>query len=138
MAAVEDVVAVPLFQALANDQLRELASWFQTQDVSEDTTLVGEGAPGYMFFVLANGTAAVTSQGQNVATLGPGDFFGEMAILGTGRRAATVTSTSPARLLVMFGTEFRRLEAEHPEIATRIVDAVEQRVAELNALSTKI
>src|SRR5262249_18647469 len=137
MATVEDVAGVPLFEALESDQLRELATWFQVQDVSESTTLVGEGAPGYMFFVLANGTAAVTSQGQNVATLGPGDFFGEMAILGAGRRAATVTSTSPARLLVMFGTEFRRLEAEHPEIATRIVEAVEKRVAELNALSAE-
>lgn len=137
MATVEDVAGVPIFEALENDQLRELASWFQVQDVSEGATLVGEGAPGYMFFVLANGTAAVTSQGQSVATLGPGDFFGEMAILGAGRRVATVTSASPARLLVMFGTEFRRLEAEHPEIAARIVEAVETRVAELNALSAE-
>jgi CRP-like cAMP-binding protein len=76
-----------------------------------------------------DGTAAVTSEGQSVATLGPGDFFGEIATLGDGRRTATVTSTSPVRLLVMFGTEFRRLEAAHPEIATRLTEAMQARLA---------
>jgi CRP-like cAMP-binding protein len=137
MASVEDVVAVPLFSALDDDQLRELAGWFEVQEVGDRARLVGEGAPGYQFFVLADGTAAVTLKGESVAALGPGDFFGEMAILGEGRRAATVTSTSPARLLVMFGTEFRRLEAAHPEIATEIVEAVQGRMAELDAASAQ-
>jgi CRP-like cAMP-binding protein len=70
------------------------------QNANEDVRLVGEGAPGYTFFVLVEGTAAVTSEGQTLAVLTPGDFFGEVAILGDGRRTATVTSTSPARLLV--------------------------------------
>jgi CRP-like cAMP-binding protein len=52
-----------------------------------------------------------------------------VAILGDGRRSATVTSTSPVRLLVMFGTEFRRLEAAHPEIAAQIAEAMRARVA---------
>jgi voltage-gated potassium channel len=134
MATVEDVGAVPLFGALRDDELRELATWFQVQEVGQGTRLVGERAPGYTFFVLADGTAAVTSEGKSVAELGAGDFFGEMAIVGDGRRAATVTSTSPARLLAMFGTEFRRLEAAHPEIAARIVEAVQTRIAELNAV----
>jgi CRP/FNR family cyclic AMP-dependent transcriptional regulator len=90
---------------------------------------VGEGAPGYTFFVLTDGTAEVTSEGVTVATLGPGDFFGEIAILGGGRRTATVTSASPARLLVMFGTEFRQLEAAHPEIAAHITEAMQARAA---------
>jgi voltage-gated potassium channel len=63
------------------------------------------------------------------ADLGPGDFFGEIAILGDGRRTATVTTTSPSQLLVMFGTEFRRLEHAHPEIAGRIEEAMRQRVS---------
>jgi CRP-like cAMP-binding protein len=52
-----------------------------------------------------------------------------VAILGDGRRSATVTSTSPVRVLVMFGTEFRRLEAAHPEIASRIAEAMQARIA---------
>jgi CRP-like cAMP-binding protein len=128
MASVDDLVAVPLFSALDADQLGELTNWFHDQHAGEGVRLVGEGAPGYTFFVLAEGTATVTSEGRAVAMLGPGDFFGEIAILGDGRRSATVTSTSPVHMLVMFGTEFRRLEAAHPEIASRVKEAMEARV----------
>jgi CRP-like cAMP-binding protein len=129
MASVADLSNLPLFNGLDDDQLGELATWFHLESQAGGTRLVGEGAPGYTFFILTDGTAAVTSEGQSLATLGPGDFFGEIAILGDGRRSATVTSTSPVRVLVMFGTEFRRLEAAHPEIASRIAEAMQVRVA---------
>ena len=129
MASVADLATLPLFNALDDDQLAELATWFHLESQVEGKRLVGEGAPGYTFFILSDGTAVVTSEGQSLATLGPGDFFGEIAILGDGRRSATVTSTSPVRVLVMFGTEFRRLEAAHPEIASHIAAAMQARVA---------
>jgi CRP-like cAMP-binding protein len=129
LASVADLAPLPLFNALDDDQLGELATWFHLQSQMEGKRLVGEGAPGYTFFILTAGTAVVTSEGQSLAKLGPGDFFGEIAILGNGRRSATVTSTSPVRVLVMFGTEFRRLEAAYPEIASRIEEAMQARVA---------
>jgi CRP-like cAMP-binding protein len=129
MASIADLAALPLFGALDDEQLGKLADWFHEQNAQEGVRLVGEGAPGYTFFVLLEGTAEVTSEGSSVATLGPGDFFGEIAILGEGRRTATVTTASPVRLLVIFGTEFRQLEARHPEIVTRIAEAMQARVA---------
>jgi CRP-like cAMP-binding protein len=129
MASAADLATLPLFNGLDDDQLGELATWFHLQSETEGKRLVGEGAPGYTFFVLTDGTAVVTSEGQSLATLGPGDFFGEISILGDGRRSATVTSTSPVRFLVMFGTEFRRLETAHPEIASRIEETMQGRVA---------
>jgi len=129
MASAADLATLPLFNGLDDDQLGELAAWFHLQSETEGKRLVGEGAPGYTFFVLTDGTAVVTSEGQSLATLGPGDFFGEISILGDGRRSATVTSTSPVRFLVMFGTEFRRLETAHPEIASRIEETMQARVA---------
>ena len=75
------------------------------------------------------GTATVTADGARLADLGPGDFFGEVAMLTDGRRSATVTTTSPAELLVMFGSEFRQLEQDQPEIAARIEAAMRQRLA---------
>ena len=126
---VQDLAAVPLFESLSDDELAELTGWFHVQHAGEGLRLVGEGAPGYTFFVLGDGSATVTVDGQRLALLGPGDFFGEVAILGAGRRTATVTSTSSVRLLVMFGTEFRQLEAAHPAIAARITEAMQARVA---------
>jgi CRP-like cAMP-binding protein len=71
----------------------------------------------------------VTVDGEERAALGPGDFFGEVAILGNGRRTAAVRTTSPASLLVSFGTEFRQLQWAHPEPAGRIEDAMQRRIA---------
>jgi CRP-like cAMP-binding protein len=62
----------------------------------------------------------------------PGDYFGEMAILGDGRRMATVTATSDVTLFVLFGTEFRRLQKELPEIATRIESKMRERLPTLS------
>ena len=82
--------------------------------------LTGEGASGYSFYVLRDGAATVSIDGSEVRTLAPGDFFGELALLGDGRRTATVTTAAPSRVLVLFGTEFRQLQQEYPEIAARI------------------
>jgi CRP-like cAMP-binding protein len=78
--------------------------------------------------VIAEGNAVVSADGDELATLGAGDFFGEVAILGDGRRSATVTTTSPARLFVMFGTEFRQLQEAQPEIAAHLEAAMAERV----------
>jgi CRP-like cAMP-binding protein len=64
-----------------------------------------------------------------VRTLRSGDFFGELAILGDGRRTATVTTASPSQVLVLFGTEFRRLQQEFPETAGRIESALREIAA---------
>ena len=90
--------------------------------------LAREGATGYTFFVILSGTVDVERGGTFLETLGPGDFFGEMAIVGDSRRNATVTATSPLELLVMFGTEFRTLEQDHPEVAERIKQKVAERI----------
>jgi CRP-like cAMP-binding protein len=127
MASAAQLASIPLFKSLSVSDLHELAGWFDVQEASEGVRLTGEGAAGYSFYVLLEGTAAVTADGSTLADLGPGDFFGEMAILGGGRRMATVTTTSPAKLLFMFGTEFRRLQAAQPDVAARIEEAVQRR-----------
>ena len=110
----EALAAIPLFESLSSSNLDELAPWFDVQITGEDVRVIGEGSSGYSFFILTQGSAAVTTNDGASADLGPGDFFGEIAILGDGRRTATVTTTSPSQLLVMFGTEFRRLQLRTP------------------------
>ena len=128
MISVDDIAAVPIFSSLDPDQLATIANWFDAEDVGEGVKLVGEGSHGYSFFVLAEGTASVTAEGEELATLRAGDFVGEVAMLDSGRRTASVTSTAPARLFVMFGTEFRQLQDAYPEIADRITLAMRKRV----------
>jgi CRP-like cAMP-binding protein len=128
MASPETLAGIPLFASLDDAELGELATWFDEQTVSEGVRLVGEGAAGYSFFLLVDGGVEVVAEGTTLAQLGPGDFFGEMAILGNGRRTATVTATSPARLLVLFGTEFRQLQQAHPDIAAHLEEVMQQRL----------
>jgi len=131
MAGADDLADIPLFDSLSEEELEQLAGWFELKTVSEGVKLASEGAAGYSFYVLVDGSAVVTAEDEDVATYGPGDFFGEMAILGDGRRSATVTTTSPATLLVMFGTEFRSLQQSQPAIAAQLEKAMRQRQEEL-------
>jgi CRP-like cAMP-binding protein len=130
-ASSSDLAPVPLFESLSESELNELAAWFEVKDVNAGVRLVGEGATGFSFFVLSEGEVTVTAHGDHIASLGPGDFFGEMALLGAGRRQATVLTTSPARLLVLFGDDFRRLQASHPGITAQIDAAMQKRFEQL-------
>ena len=127
-AAAEDLAGIPLFDMLAPDERASIAPWFELEYVSPGVNLTGEGASGYSFFVLQEGAATVTINGIEVRTLGPGDFFGELALLATGRRTATVTTTKPSRLLVLFGNDFTRLRAQYPAIAAELEVTVEERL----------
>src|SRR5690242_19504593 len=135
MATADDLAGVPLFAGLGDDKRTILAEWFEISDASAGTVLVSEGATGYSFYVLLDGAAEVTVGDETVATYAPGDFFGEMAILGGGRRNATVRVTAPSRLLSMFGTEFRMLQEVQPEVAAQLEETMRQRAAELDELS---
>jgi CRP-like cAMP-binding protein len=120
---------IPLFESLSEQELETVAHWSEVRHAKPGDRLCGEGAAGYSFFVLRDGAAAVTRDGEDVGTLRAGDFFGELAILRGGRRTATVTATEPTELLVMFGTDFRRLEQELPEAALRIKAVMADRLA---------
>jgi CRP-like cAMP-binding protein len=126
-----DLALVPLFESLSESELTELAGWFEVKDVKAGVRLIGEGATGHSFFVLSEGEVTVMARGETIASLAAGDFFGEMALLGAGRRKATVSTTSPARLLVLFGDDFRRLQASHPGITAQIEAAMQKRFEQL-------
>ena len=111
---------LPLFASLSDAELERLGRAFEAKQVSPGAHLTLEGASGYSFFVIESGTVRVERDGQLLKTLSDGDFFGEAAILTGERRNATVTAASDVELLVLFGTEFRVLEAELPETAERI------------------
>jgi CRP-like cAMP-binding protein len=119
---------VPLFAPLAEEDLAGVAEHMELREVSPGQHLTTEGASGYFFFVIETGTADVSRDGTVVATLGPGDYFGETSILTAARRNATITSTSDMRLAVMFGADFAKLMADSPETAARVRAVMEERL----------
>jgi len=128
-AKPEELAAVPLFESLSIDELRAVASLTDVADQPAGTILVAEDEPGHALLVLLDGNASVTADGKQLATLGPGDFFGEIALLEDGRRTATVRAESPVRVLSMGGSDFRVFESDMPEAAERLRTTAAERLA---------
>jgi CRP-like cAMP-binding protein len=126
----ETFSSVPLFASLTPEQRKAMATLTELRSEPMGAQLLGEGAPGYSLFILLDGTATVTSREAELARLEPGDFFGEIALLGSeGRRSATVTATSAVELAVMFGSDFRVFERDFPEAAGLMKQEMDDRLS---------
>jgi len=119
---------VGLFAGLTRQELGQLAQWTDEIAVPEGEQLATEGRFAHEFFVIEEGSAEVTQNGERIAELGPGEFFGEIGLLETERRTASVVATSPMRLIVMFQREFKQMEREMPGVADRIRSAIRARL----------
>jgi CRP-like cAMP-binding protein len=128
-----ELQSIPLFESLPRDQRRVVAQHADVIDVDEGTALVRQGEFAYEFFVIDTGGAEVLRDGEHIADLGPGDFLGEMGIVGKAVRIATVTATAPSKVIVMTEQAFRSMSQSNPEIASRIQAAVEERCRALEA-----
>ena len=119
--------AIPLFEGLTADQRASLAGVCEEIEVEEGAVLVREGDFGHAVFAITSGTADVIHDGVVVNTLGPGDHFGEIAVLSGGRRSASVVATSPLTLVTLFNREVWRLEREAPELTATLRDTIAER-----------
>jgi CRP-like cAMP-binding protein len=119
---------VPLFSGCSKRELQEVAALADELDLSEGTVLIKEGERGREFFVIVDGTVAVTKDGRRVSTLGGGDWIGEIALVSDVPRTATVTTTSPVRLLVVTDRAFSGLIKRSPSIALKVLASVAERL----------
>ena len=118
----------PLFEGLTRKQLGELARLTDDLEMPAGTVLCEEGARGREFFVIIDGEARVSRGGRTVATIGPGDFFGEIALLEQVRRTATVTASTPLRFFVVSDVAFRALVEADPSIERRLLHVLARRL----------
>jgi CRP/FNR family transcriptional regulator, cyclic AMP receptor protein len=119
---------VAIFSGLTKSELERVSRWADEVSVPEGYELAREGQFAHEFFVIEDGAAAVVVNGDRIAELGAGDFFGEIGLLETERRTATVVATTPMELIVMFEREFRQMEREMPSVATRVRSAIRARL----------
>jgi CRP-like cAMP-binding protein len=127
--APHELLRVPLFADLELEAAEVLAPRFDVEQYDRGRRVVLEGSSGYAFYVLAEGQASVSHEGEELRMLGSGDFFGEIAILGGGRRTATVTATEPVTAWKMFGTAFREMQTTRPDVAAALQEAMRRRLA---------
>jgi CRP/FNR family cyclic AMP-dependent transcriptional regulator len=132
---IEHLATIGLFRHCTRRQLHDLAKLTTEIDAARGAVLCREGETGRQCFVVRDGQATVTIAGDEVATIGRGGFFGELALLDGEPRVATVTAATDMRLLVMSRPEFNELLAEVPIVTRRILDAVGAR---LRAADTRL
>ena len=125
---VDQLNRVPLFVGCLRKDLQTIARVVKDIEHPAGTVIAREGDPGVGLFVIAEGTTDVTIGGRRKSRLGPGDFFGEIALLDGGPRTATVTATSDVKLLGLTEWTFRGLMMEHPSIAVKTLQAMAGRL----------
>jgi CRP-like cAMP-binding protein len=127
-SVAEDLKRVSLFSGLSQRQLRQLAKDFKDRPVPAGALLAKQGdMSGVAFFVIAEGEAAVIVDGRRVGTMGPGDYFGELAMISERERSATVEALTPMRCHTIQFWHFRAFAKKNPDVMWKLL----QRVAGL-------
>jgi CRP-like cAMP-binding protein len=133
-AAAELLAEVPLFSHCSKRELATVAKLANEVRLPADHTLMSEDARvAYSFFVLIEGAAEVRRGRRVVARLGPGDFFGELALILRRPRTATVTLTAPSRLLAISAHNFKPLLIESPEMQFKLLETLAERLTTATA-----
>jgi CRP/FNR family transcriptional regulator, cyclic AMP receptor protein len=127
--------AIPLFAGLSKKERKSVAQQADEVDVEAGRKLVREGEFAYEFFAIEEGTAEVRRGDQLLGELGPGDFFGEMGLIGNAPRSASVIASSPMTAIVMTGSAFRHIDRELPDVAKQIRKAIEERCHQLEPVT---
>ena len=127
-AKLELIKRVPLFSGCSKRELEEIAGIADELTIAEGKELTHEGAAGHEFLVLIDGSADVRRKGRKINTLGSGDFLGEISLITGAPRTATVTTTSPARMLVVTARDFRTLLRRMPSLQLKVLEALASRL----------
>ena len=134
----DNLRAVPLLSELDERQRKQLAGSLHERTFPKGKEVVTEGRGGVGFFMILDGTAAVTRRGETRATLGPGDTFGELALVDRlGDRSATVTALTELRCAGITAWEFRPFVKENPDVAWRLLETLAQRVRDAEELADR-
>ena len=122
---------IPLFSGFDRRRMERLGMLADEVDVPAGKVLMRQGESGSDMMVVVRGSVAVERDGNRLNTLGPGDFFGEIALVDGGPRTATVTAAEASTLLVISHRDFHSMMDEFPEVAAQVMNALANRVRHL-------
>ncbi|HVD66837.1 MAG TPA: Crp/Fnr family transcriptional regulator [Gaiellaceae bacterium] len=129
MSAPVDVLRkVPLFADLDDEDLGRLANQMKERRYAEGSPMTSEGSGGAGFFVITEGNATVSVGGEVKSTLGPGDYFGEIALIDEGTRTASITAATDVTAYGMTSWEFKPFVEDHPQVAWALLKTLAQRL----------
>ena len=130
MSAMETsrLAAIPLFADLNETDLAAVAAVAVEVDAAEGDAIATQGDLGHAMFAIESGTVEVSANGRPLAALGPGDVFGEVAVLAAGIRMATVVATSPVRLIALLKRDVWAIQRRSPETAERLRELIKKRL----------
>jgi CRP-like cAMP-binding protein len=135
-APIETLRNVPLFAELDERELEQLARQMHERRFPEGADVTSEGAGGAGFFVIAEGNADVAVGGEHRASIGPGDFFGEIALIDTGVRSASITAATELLCYGLTPWEFRPFVEENPKVAWALLKTLAGRLREAQSQSS--
>jgi len=121
--------SLPPFSWLPDDVRERFSVWVVEVKVDEGKHLAEQGDWAYELFAIEDGQAEVQRDGEKVAELGPGEFFGEMGVLGSGQRTATVVASTPMTLLALSHWDVKRMERQAPEAVGQLRRVIDERQA---------
>jgi CRP-like cAMP-binding protein len=129
-SAADHLAAVPLFSSLSKRDLQQVGKATTEVRIDAGQTLVEQGRTGQEFFLILDGEAEVRRNDRRLTTLGPGDYFGELAILDRGPRSASVIAKTDMAVLVLSQRDFVGVLASVPEMALKLLTVMAQRLRE--------
>ena len=131
---LDHLARVPMFSACSKKELEKIGRASDEIHVDTGHVLVEEGKPGHEFFLILDGTANVLRNGRKIATLGRGQYFGELSLLDRGPRSATVKAGTDLDVLVLGQREFGGVLDSVPALSRKLLAAMASR---LRAADTK-
>ena len=124
---VSSLKNTPLFADVDDEKLSKVATFASLESAAEGKTIIREGGYSNDFYIIEDGTVKVEREGEHLADLGPGDFFGEQGLLEKQARGASVIATSPVRLIKIEHWELARMKQAMPEVVEQLRTKVEER-----------
>lgn len=132
---IEHLVQVPLFSDCSKQELLRLARRTTEVTIDPGKPIIKEGRTGFEFFAIVAGDAEVTRRGKAIGQLGPGDFFGELALLDNTPRNATITAITPVKMIVLTRAEFNAALAEAPAMTRKLMTGMARRLRQFDELA---